>query len=56
VTRQLEERRPAGLVLGFRLVESERHAGTKAESYVRGMRFTFAPLAPETGPMKDRQL
>jgi hypothetical protein len=30
----------------FRLIEGERHAGTKAESYNRGVRFAFAPLAP----------
>jgi predicted alpha/beta superfamily hydrolase len=34
-----------GLSYEFRLVEGERHAGTKAESYNRGVRFAFAPLA-----------
>ncbi len=37
----------AGLRYEFRLIEDERHAGTKAESYTRGLRFAFAPLAPE---------
>jgi hypothetical protein len=33
------------------MVEGERHAGTKAESYNRGLRFAFAPIAPQpTGP------
>jgi hypothetical protein len=42
-----------GLVFQNRVIDGERHAGTKAESYARGMRFVFAPLAPETGPSKD---
>ena len=41
------------LVFEARVIDGERHAGTKAESYTRGMRFVFAPLAPETGPSKD---
>ncbi len=41
-----------GLQYQFRLIDGERHAGTKSESYVRGMRYVFAPLAPETGPSK----
>lgn len=28
----------------WRLIDGERHAGTKAESYNRGVRFAFAPL------------
>jgi predicted alpha/beta superfamily hydrolase len=42
-----------GLVFQNRTIDGERHAGTKAESYTRGMRFVFEPLAPETGPSKD---
>jgi len=42
-----------GLVFQNRTIDGERHAGTKAESYARGMRFVFEPLAPETGPSKD---
>ena len=30
-----------------------RHAGTKAEGYVRGMQFVFLPMAPETGAMQE---
>ncbi|MGQ3053122.1 MAG: alpha/beta hydrolase [Roseateles sp.] len=43
----------AGLVFQNRTIDGERHAGTKAESYTRGMRFVFEPLAPETGMSKD---
>ncbi len=52
--KRLQERRYEGFVSEFRLVDGERHAGTKAESYVRGIRFVFAPLAPESGPLPDR--
>jgi predicted alpha/beta superfamily hydrolase len=44
---RLEQRAYKGLVYEWRLVEGERHAGTKAESYNRGVRFAFAPLAPQ---------
>jgi uncharacterized protein len=43
---QLAQRRYEGLTYAFRTVEGERHAGTKAESYNRGLRFALAPLAP----------
>ena len=46
----LPELKHPELVYGTRIIDGERHAGEKAESYVRGMRFVFAPLAPETGP------
>lgn len=49
----LPELKHPGLVFENRTIDGERHAGTKAESYTRGMRFVFAPLAPETGPSKD---
>lgn len=45
--RVLQDRHYPGLTYRWRLVEGERHAGTKAESYTRGLRFAFAPLAPE---------
>jgi predicted alpha/beta superfamily hydrolase len=41
----LQTRRYAGLQYKWRLVDGERHAGTKPESYNRGIRFVFAPLA-----------
>lgn len=44
---RLEKRPYAGLTYQWRLVDGERHAGTKAESYNRGVRFAFAPLAPK---------
>jgi uncharacterized protein len=43
---QLESRHYAGLQVKWRLVDGERHAGTKPESYNRGIRFVFAPRAP----------
>jgi predicted alpha/beta superfamily hydrolase len=50
---RLAQRKYPGFTYEFRVIDGERHAGTKAESYVRGMRFAFAPFAPETGPMQD---
>jgi predicted alpha/beta superfamily hydrolase len=44
---QIAERRYEGLSYQFRVVPGERHAGTKAESYNRGLRFAFAPIAPK---------
>ena len=35
----------------FRIIDGERHAGMQIESYTRGLRFAFEPLAPETGPV-----
>jgi predicted alpha/beta superfamily hydrolase len=49
----LPELNHPGLVWQSRIIDGERHAGTKAESYARGMRFVFEPLAPEHGPSKD---
>ena len=49
----LPELKQPGLVFESRLIDGERHAGTKAESFTRGLRFVFAPLAPEQGPSKD---
>jgi predicted alpha/beta superfamily hydrolase len=49
----LPELKHPGLVFQNRTIDGERHAGTKAESYTRGMRFVFEPLAPETGKSKD---
>lgn len=49
----LQELKHPGLAFENRSIDGERHAGTKAESYTRGMRFVFEPLAPETGPAKD---
>lgn len=55
-TRRLNERlksRPyPGLAYEFRVIAGERHSGMQFESYVRGLQFVFAPLAPETGPSR----
>jgi len=44
---RMRERSYPGLAYRFRLIDGERHAGTKAESYNRGLRFVFAPRAPD---------
>ncbi|RYE97700.1 MAG: alpha/beta hydrolase [Oxalobacteraceae bacterium] len=49
----LPELKHPGLTYQNRTIEGERHAGTKAESYTRGIRYVFEPLAPETGMSKD---
>jgi uncharacterized protein len=36
-----------GVAYQFRVIDGEGHAGTKAESYNRGLRFAFSPRAPE---------
>jgi uncharacterized protein len=41
---RLRGRAHPDLVYEFRVIDGERHAGTKAESYNRGVRFAFAPL------------
>jgi predicted alpha/beta superfamily hydrolase len=43
------------LAYEFRIIEGERHAGNQLESYNRGLRFVFAPIAPEQGPSIDPQ-
>lgn len=45
---RLYQRGYSGLVLQWRTIEGERHAGTKAESYYRGLRFAFASKADRT--------
>ncbi len=39
-----------GLEYEFRIIDGERHAGMQLETYTRGVRFVFAPMAPESGP------
>ena len=51
---RVSSRKHEGLAYEFRVIEGERHAGMQIESYVRGLRFVFAPLAPEAGPAADR--
>jgi predicted alpha/beta superfamily hydrolase len=43
---QLQTRHYGGLAYRWRLIDGERHAGTKPEAFNRGLRFVFAPLAP----------
>jgi predicted alpha/beta superfamily hydrolase len=43
---QVQSRHYGGLAYRWRLIDGERHAGTKPESYNRGLRFVLAPLAP----------
>jgi len=43
---QLRAHAYPGLVYDFRVIEGERHAGTKPESFNRGLRFAFAPREP----------
>jgi uncharacterized protein len=43
---QLRAHAYAGLTHEFKVIEGERHAGTKPESFNRGVRFAFAPRAP----------
>jgi predicted alpha/beta superfamily hydrolase len=45
--RALEVQKVPGLSLRTRLIEGERHAAMKNESYNRGLRFVLAPLAPK---------
>lgn len=46
-------RKYPGLSYQFRVVDGERHAGMQHEGYSRGLRWVFAPLAPESGPSSD---
>jgi predicted alpha/beta superfamily hydrolase len=52
--QRIASRKTPGLACEFRIIDGERHAGMQFESYVRGLRFAFAPLAPESGPSPDR--
>jgi hypothetical protein len=45
-SEQLQAHHYTGLRYRWRLIDGERHAGTKPESYNRALRFIFAPLAP----------
>lgn len=44
---RLRERHYPGLAYEFHVVAGEGHAGTKAESFNRGVRFALSPRAPE---------
>ncbi len=49
---RIVSRKQDGLDYQFRIIDGERHAGMQIESYVRGLQFAFAPLAPESGQAK----
>jgi predicted alpha/beta superfamily hydrolase len=44
---QLRAHAYPGLAYEFRIIEGERHSGTKPESFNRGVRFAFAPRASQ---------
>ena len=48
--QRIASRKHEGLAYEFRIIDGERHAGMQLEAYTRGLRFVFAPLAPESGP------
>lgn len=48
--QRVTSRKYPNLAYDFRIIDGERHAGMQLESYVRGLRFAFQPLAAETGP------
>ncbi len=48
--QRVASRKHEGLAYRFRIIDDERHGGMQLESYTRGLRFVFEPLAPETGP------
>ncbi len=50
--QRVASRQHAGLAYEFRIIDGERHAGMQLESYTRGLRWAFAPLAPESGPAR----
>lgn len=47
---RVASRKHTDLAYDFRIIEGERHSGCQIETYVRGLRFVFQPLAPESGP------
>lgn len=48
--QRVVSRKNPDLAYTFRIIEGERHSSGQIEAYVRGLRFAFEPLAPETGP------
>jgi uncharacterized protein len=53
MNQRIATRKYPNLAYDFRIIDGERHAGNQTESYNRGLRFVFAPLAPEQGPALD---
>jgi hypothetical protein len=50
LNQRIVSRKHPGLAYEFRIIDGERHAGMQLEAYTRGVRFAFAPIAPESGP------
>jgi predicted alpha/beta superfamily hydrolase len=53
MNQRFAPRKYPNLAYEFRIIDGERHAGNQTESYNRGLRFVFAPVAPEQGPSID---
>lgn len=47
---RVSSRHHEGLAYDFRIIDGERHGSMQFETYIRGLRFIFAPRAPESGP------
>jgi predicted alpha/beta superfamily hydrolase len=56
MNQRLAARKYPKLAYEFRIIDGERHAGNQLESYNRGLRFIFAPLAAEQGPATEGAL
>jgi predicted alpha/beta superfamily hydrolase len=50
INQKIASRHYKGLSYQFRYIEDERHTTMQLDSYVRGLIFVFAPLAPDSGP------
>nr|AQQ74486.1 hypothetical protein [uncultured bacterium] len=50
MNQRFAKRKYTNFTYQFRIIDGERHAGNQLESYNRGVRFVFAPIAPEQGP------
>lgn len=50
MNQRIASRKYEGLSYQFRFIEDERHGGMQIETYHRGLRYVFEPLAPEKGP------
>jgi predicted alpha/beta superfamily hydrolase len=53
MNQRISNRKSPKLAYDFRVIDGERHAGGQIEAYTRGLRFVFAPWAPESGPPSD---
>ncbi len=52
--QQLRHSNYSGLAIAVREIDGERHSGTKAEGFHRGLRFAFAPLAPTPSTVANK--